>query len=161
MEQSLSVIKEFCLRRQQSIAVAESVTAGCLQTMLSTEKDAEKFFHGGITVYNTAQKTRHLNIEPLFAMTCNAVDLSISIKMAKEVCTMFCSSIGIGTTGYAAPFPEQNIKDPFAYIAIIWNEELLFAEKIMAKSSNYGLATQREYAETALDILAREISGIL
>ena len=159
MTRALKTIKEFCLVHQESIAVAESVTAGCIQTLLSTEKDAENFFHGGITVYNTAQKTRHLNIEPIYALRCNAVDLHISIKMAQEVCSLFCSSIGIASTGYAAPFPEKNIKNPFAFMAIVFNGEVLFAKKIMAVSKNYGLDIQREYAENIIEVLARIINN--
>ena len=37
-------------RKEQTIAVAESVTAGLLQLSLSAATDASLFFQGGITV---------------------------------------------------------------------------------------------------------------
>lgn len=153
----LNKIGAYCIRNKQSIAVAESVTAGSIQTLISTGENAEKFFHGGITVYNTAQKTRHLNIEPINAENCNAVDPEIAIFMAKEVCRLFCSSIGLASTGYAAPYPERNIRTPFAYLAIVHKGEVLFADKVVPEAQSYGLEIQKEYAERIIHILADRI----
>lgn len=160
MTECLERIKEFCLANKESIAVAESVTAGCIQTILSTANSADAFFQGGITTYNISQKTRHLNIDPIFAESCNAVDDIISIEMAKAACKLFCSSIGIGSTGYALPFPEANVKVPFAFLAIVYKERVLFAEKIIPQSKNYGLDIQQEYAETIITILSEKLSQI-
>lgn len=153
----LNEIGAYCIRNKESIAVAESVTAGTIQTLISNGENAEKFFHGGITVYNTAQKTRHLNIEPINAENCNAVDVEIAINMAKEVCRMFCSSIGLASTGYAAPYPERDVHSPFANLAIVQRGEVLFADKVVPDSQNFGLEIQKEYAEKILHILSEKI----
>jgi nicotinamide-nucleotide amidase len=42
--------------KKETIAVAESVTAGQLQTMFSLAPEASCFFEGGLTVYNLEQK---------------------------------------------------------------------------------------------------------
>jgi PncC family amidohydrolase len=133
----------------------ESVTAGCLQTELSNIKDARDFFQGGITTYNCGQKARHLNIDPIFANNCNAVDPDIAVAMAKAACHLFCSQIGLSATGYASP--EGAIRQPFAYFAIVYNSVVLLSGSITADTHHYGIGVQTEYAQKILEAL----SGIL
>jgi PncC family amidohydrolase len=97
--------------RQQTVAVAESVTSGQLQTFLSLPDHAMDFFQGGITAYNLGQKTKHLNVDPIHAFACNCVSEKIAETMARNVMTQFNSDWGIGITGYASPVPEKNIED--------------------------------------------------
>jgi nicotinamide-nucleotide amidase len=51
---------QLLMKKKNTIAVAESVTSGNIQAVLSLAKDATAFFQGGITVYNIGQKCRHL-----------------------------------------------------------------------------------------------------
>ena len=51
-EEVINQIKEWLTAHKQTIAVAESVTAGHLQAALSSAVEASKFFQGGITAYN-------------------------------------------------------------------------------------------------------------
>lgn len=154
------IIRNHCINHKLSISVAESVTAGCLQTELSHIRDARDFFQGGITTYNCGQKARHLGIDPIFANTCNAVDQGIAIAMAKAVSRMFCSQIGLSVTGYATP--EGSIKQPFAYFAIVYEEELLLSDKIIAATDDYGMGVQEEYTRKILEALSDKLEdGIL
>lgn len=154
MDPLLEKIGRYLIGKEQTISIAESVTAGCLQTAFSNIKDAKEFFQGGITVYNSGQKARHLAIDPIFAGKCDAVDIAIAKKMALEVCNEFCSNLGIGTTGYAAPMPELEIEQPFAYFAIAAEGKVLVAEKIKAESKDYGLGVQKEYVKKIIEALA-------
>jgi nicotinamide-nucleotide amidase len=66
-------IGNILIERQQTVAVAESVTSGHIQSTLSTAADAARFFQGGITTYNLGQKSRHLHVEPfmlLYVIVC-------------------------------------------------------------------------------------------
>src|ERR1700754_936950 len=98
LQADLTLIRDFCVANRLTIAVAESVSAGAIQLLLSTAQDAALFFQGGITAYNLGQKSRHLSIEPIYAENCNCVDNAVSIEMAKGVCSLFSSQIGIGIT---------------------------------------------------------------
>ena len=60
------------IKKKNTIAVAESVTAGNLQAVFSLAKDATAFFQGGITAYNIGQKCRHLLVEPTHAINATA-----------------------------------------------------------------------------------------
>jgi nicotinamide-nucleotide amidase len=111
-------LREILIRRKQTVALAESVTAGHLQVAFSMAKDAMIFFQGGITAYNLQQKTRHLKVDPVEALASNCVSEEVASQMAKQAAIIFSSDWGIAITGYASPIPEMNIYDLFACYAI-------------------------------------------
>lgn len=126
----INSIKDCLIEKKQTLSVAESVTSGHLQAALSAATDASLFFQGGITVYNAGQKTRHLNVEPIYALEDNCVSEEVARQMALEVNNLFISHYGIGITGYASPVPELNIHELFAYVAITCKNEVLLQKKI-------------------------------
>ncbi|WP_205513293.1 CinA family protein [Longitalea arenae] len=127
----IQLIGKILIERQQTIAVAESVTSGNLQVALSTAADAAKFYQGGITVYNLGQKSRHLNIEPIHAMSCNCVSEQVACEMALEVCKLFHSDWGMAITGYASKVPESN-NELYAYYAITYAGSVMKSGKLEA-----------------------------
>jgi PncC family amidohydrolase len=131
----INAIKDIMLDQHQTIAVAESVTAGHLQVALASAENASKFFQGGITAYNLGQKARHLQIEPIHAEHCNCVSEKVAAQMALNATRLFASDWGIATTGYAAPVPECSVEQPFAYYAICFHDELLSVKKVETKIS--------------------------
>jgi nicotinamide mononucleotide (NMN) deamidase PncC len=74
----LSLISQYMIRTEETVAIAESATAGLIMSNFSAAKNASFFFQGGITVYNLGQKTRHLNIEPIHADAANCVSERIA-----------------------------------------------------------------------------------
>ena len=110
-------IKEQLLASSQTIAVAESVTAGLLQLSLSSAEEATKIFQGGITAYNIGQKCRHLNVNPVHALSCNCVSEKMARDMAVSAAAMFTSDWGIGVTGYSTPVPESG-NHTYAFFSI-------------------------------------------
>ena len=135
-EQVIQSIKQILSKRRQTVAVAESVTAGHLQVALASAENASQFFQGGITAYNLGQKSRHLKIEPIHAEGCNCVSDKVAIEMAYEVTQLFSCDWGIAITGYAAPVPEYSIDELFAYYAISFQQKLLEVKKIKAEKND-------------------------
>lgn len=86
VERPLERIKTYMLAHTETLAVAESVTSGCLQAALSLAEDATRFFQGGITAYNLGRKARHLKIDPIHAQEANCVSEKVAIEMAEQVC---------------------------------------------------------------------------
>ena len=122
-------VKDWMLAHSETIAAAESVTSGLLQLALSSGEKAMDFYQGGITTYNLGQKSRHLLVEPIHALSCNCVSEQVSSEMALNVCRLFTSDWGIGITGFASPVPESGNK-LFAYYAISRREEIILSKKI-------------------------------
>lgn len=129
---ALDQIKLFCFQHNITVAVAESVSSGLLQSLFSSEKEAGLFFEGGITTYNCQQKYRHLEIPKEICDPCNGVDAEISQRMALKICNFFDCKLGLSLTGYASPIPEQNIFDLFAFGSIALNGKLIYCEKIIS-----------------------------
>jgi PncC family amidohydrolase len=130
MQEYLDYICDHCLTQGLTIGIAESVTAGFLQINFSRATGATQFFQGGITTYNTGQKVKHLGVEPIHAQSSNAVSPQVATEMALGVCTLFNCNVGIAVTGYAAPVPELNIKELFAFYAIACKGKIIASRKI-------------------------------
>ncbi len=124
-DQTLNRIKKILIRQRETVSVAESVTAGIIQTALASAVDASKFFHGGITVYNLGQKARHLHINSIHAEDCNCVSTQVEQEMASNVCRLFASDWGIGVTGYATIDPDIKNKQPFAHFSIAYKCKII------------------------------------
>lgn len=146
----LEAIKEHLIKKQLTLAVAESVTSGHLQVAFSLATDARKYFQGGITVYNAGQKSRHLKVDPIHALEYNSVSEKVAQTMAFNVTELFSSNLGIGITGYAAPVPEKNIVDLFAWFAIVKDKQLLICEKLESAKKE-PLDVQLDYTKQVIE----------
>ena len=140
---TLKRIGKKLLSKEQTIAVAESVTAGMFQLALSTLPDATKFFQGGITTYNLGQKYKHLHVEPIHAQAVNCVSPMVAAQMALSVLQLFQSDWGIAMTGYATPVPESGNK-VFAYFAVARAGRIKLKGKMIPKEKT-PLKIQEEY----------------
>jgi nicotinamide-nucleotide amidase len=132
----LSDIKDSLIEKKLTLAIAESVTGGHIQAAFSGADKASGFFQGGITVYNLGQKVRHLNVDPIKAESVNCVSKDVTISMAKGLSKLFLADINIAITGYAAPLPEKNIFDIFAWMVIMKQEKMIIAERIASKKKD-------------------------
>ncbi|RAV98714.1 CinA family protein [Pseudochryseolinea flava] len=145
----ISGIKNTLIKRGETIAVAESVTAGHLQAAISQADFAKDFFQGGITVYNIGQKSRHLWIDPIRGEACNCVSAEIAGQMATGACKLFSCDWGISITGYAAPVPELGIEKLFAFYAVAFRGDVKEVKRI--KSSGLSpVDTQVDYTNAVL-----------
>jgi len=154
-EDDLKNIGKLLIEKNQTVAVAESVTSGLLQFAFGSIENASQFFHGGITAYNIGQKYKHLAVEPIHALSVNCVSQNVSNEMALQVTNLFKSNWGISITGYSSPAVESGNK-LFAYYSIAFNNVLLQSDKLSA-SSNDPFEVQLFYVSTIL----KEIKKLL
>ena len=132
----INTIKEHLISRNQTVAVAESVTSGHVQAALSLAEDARRFYQGGITAYNLGQKSRHLLVEPIHAQENNCVSQAVAQQMALEVARMFSATYGLSVTGYATEVPERNIHHPFAYFSIAAEGRIILTRRIDVREAD-------------------------
>ena len=130
-----------------TVSVAESVTSGYLQFLLSQITEASKFFKGGITAYTLQEKVKHLGINKKEAEETDCVSQKIAQQMALEVSQMFETDWGIGVTGYATPVDTSDFKT-FAYYVIVYRNTVIVSEKI---------TSEKEIAEDAQIFYAESI----
>ena len=112
-------LKDLLLRAPRlTLAVAESVTCGRVQARVGEVSGASNFFLGGITAYSLEQKVAHLGVKRAAAKKVNGVSAEIAEQMARGVCGLFGSEVGVATTGYAEPSPSEGVAEPYAWWAI-------------------------------------------
>jgi nicotinamide-nucleotide amidase len=105
-------------RPKLTLAAAESMTCGQVQAAIGAISGASEFFLGGITTYTLGQKVRHLGVSRAVAKKVNSVSPAIVEQMAKGVCELFGSDLGVATTGYAEASPANSVAEPFAWWAL-------------------------------------------
>ncbi|MES2892960.1 MAG: CinA family protein [Bacteroidota bacterium] len=126
----INSIRDHLIAREQTVAVAESVTSGHLQAGFSLASKAMQFFQGGLTAYNLGQKARHFAVDPIHALGCNCVSDRVAVSLAKGITNIFCSDWGIGVTGYATPDPEQGVEELFAIYSFCLKDKEITTARI-------------------------------
>jgi nicotinamide-nucleotide amidase len=101
-----------------TLAAAESLTCGRVQARVGEISGASNFFLGGITAYALEQKVEHLGVNRAAARRVNSVSAAVAEEMARGVCGLFGSDLGVATTGYAEPSPDDGVASPFAFWAL-------------------------------------------
>lgn len=107
---------------RRTLAVAESLTGGRVQGLITAVSGASAYFLGGVTAYGIAQKAALLGVDREHAMAAGGVSERVAGEMAAGVCRLFGADFGVATTGYAEPAPAQGVAVPFAWIAVARRE---------------------------------------
>jgi len=112
----MNELRELLLRAPAlTLAVAESVTAGRLQSAISSRSGASDYFVGGLTAYRIDQKVKLLGVDRAKAEAVDCVSAEIAGQMAQGACALFGATVALSTTGYAEPAPERGVERPFAW----------------------------------------------
>jgi nicotinamide-nucleotide amidase len=104
--------------RNETVAVAESVTAGGLGHALTFTPGASKVFMGGIIAYTNDVKVNILAIDPALIDQFSVVSEEVANVMADAAKEKFGTTWGIATTGIAGPGDYQGIPEGTVWIAI-------------------------------------------
>lgn len=100
------------VRRELTIAVAESLTGGLLVADLISVPGASRVVRGGVVAYDTALKHSLLGVEQELLAEHGAVHPEVAAQMARGVRDRLAvgghsASVGISTTGVAGPDPQD------------------------------------------------------
>ncbi len=101
-----------------TLAVAESLTCGHVQTQIGAVPGASEYFLGGITAYTLEQKVRHLGVNRAHARTVDCVSQRVAVEMARGACALFGSDLAVATTGYAQLDAAAGVTVPMAWWAM-------------------------------------------
>ncbi|WP_312077067.1 nicotinamide-nucleotide amidohydrolase family protein [Chryseobacterium sp.] len=143
----------------ETIAVAESVTAGFLQFSFSQIQDAAKVFKGGLTVYDKTQKKDLLKVA-LDRMTYKElVSEEIAEEMALKIAEVFGTDWGIGITGYSQPSEVSEFKT-FAYFSFAYKGEIILTKILELHPRTESVNAQLYYTEFLLGCLKCELNKI-
>lgn len=144
----------------ETIAVAESVTAGFLQFSLSQIHDASKVFKGGLTVHDKEQKKSLLKVEQQSENSDELVSEHFSQEMALKIAEIFNTDWGIGITGSSRPSEFSNYRT-FACFSFAYKGEIILSKILELHPRTEPVNAQLYYAEFVLGCLKCELNKIL
>ena len=104
--------------RGETVAVAESVTAGGLGHALTHAPGASQVFLGGIIAYSNDVKINFLGINPALIEEFSVVSEEVANAMADGAREKFGTTWGIATTGIAGPGDYEGIPEGTVWVAI-------------------------------------------
>lgn len=158
----MNELKELMLLpKRRTLAVAESLTCGRVQACIGSISGASDFFLGGITAYSLDQKVKHLGVDRAMAEPVKSVSAAVAEQMARGVCQLFGSEIGLATTGYAEP--AMGVPQPFALWALVHEFGREHGEARTGRIDCPGLSrvqVQEKVAETVVGELVKYLKGL-
>lgn len=91
------------LARGQTVATAESCTAGGVAERLTDVPGSSGYFWGGVVAYDNRVKTAQLGVDAALLAAEGAVSAPVALAMARGVRERLQTDWGIGVTGIAGP----------------------------------------------------------
>lgn len=156
----LEYISQSLMTTDETIAVAESVTSGCLQLAFSQMPNASLFYKGGVTTYTMQEKVRLLKIDAREAEECDCVSENIAETMALNVAKLFESDWAIATTGYCTPVRNSSYKI-YAFFSFAYKGEIVLTKKLELHPKTQALNAQLYYTEFILGCFKSEINQLM
>lgn len=106
------------LSRNESVSVAESVTAGGLGHALTSIPGASAVFHGGVIAYSNKIKIETLGVDAELIAQHGVVSEQVADAMADAIRRNFDTTWGIATTGVAGPGASDGVPEGTVWISI-------------------------------------------
>ncbi len=136
----------------KTVAVAESITAGQLQSLIASVPGASDVFVGGLTAYRASVKTGLLGVDETLAAATDCVDEQIAQQMALGALSLFKTDYAVATCGYA----ERGDGTPYAFFAIAARQP--DGQAVIQKTARVAFdatrtEVQKEVARAALEAL--------
>lgn len=99
----INQVHKILLKKQKTVAVAESCTAGLLSHLLTYISGSSGYFILGVVVYSNKAKESILKIPISLIARKGAVSPEVALKLAQNVRKLARTDLGIGITGIAGP----------------------------------------------------------
>ncbi len=106
------------VRREQTVACAESLTGGLLTARLVDVPGASAAVRGGVVAYANDVKSRVLGVDPDLLASVGAVNADVALDMARGVRHVLAADWGVSTTGVAGPEPSDGMPVGTVYVAV-------------------------------------------
>ena len=151
----LNNLKQLCIEKGVSIAVAESCTAGLIASKLTALPGSSSFFKGGIVAYQNEIKTKILEVSQSIIDEKTEVSAEVVKQMAQSILEKFDTNFAIATTGYAGPAGGTN-KNPIGTVFIAISSVVgVVVSRFVFLGNMQSVVNQA--SESALNLLYNEI----
>jgi nicotinamide-nucleotide amidase len=106
------------VRRNLTVATAESLTGGLVCATLTTVPGVSAVLRGGVVAYSTDLKAALLGVSSPLLAERGAVDPDVAAAMADGVRERLGAAVGIATTGVAGPDPSEGKPPGTVHVAV-------------------------------------------
>jgi len=151
MQDIIRQVHKLLLKKQKTIAVAESCTGGLLSNLLTQISGSSRYFILGIAAYSNTAKQTILKIPADIIAKKGAVSEEVACALARSVRKLGKTDFAIGITGIAGP-AGGTIKKPVGIVFIaISSKKKNLCKKFHFKGSR--LMIRKTAALKALELL--------
>ncbi len=116
-EQAAWLVAELT-RRRQTVAVAESLTAGLVCATITRVPGASAMLRGGLVVYATDLKHALAGVDDRLLAEHGAVHPEVAAQLAEGVRRRCGADWGLGLTGVAGPGSQDGVEPGTVYVAL-------------------------------------------
>ncbi|MDX2272061.1 MAG: competence/damage-inducible protein A [Cyanobacteriota bacterium] len=153
-----SVVGSLLLKRQQTLAVAESCTGGLLGEQITGIPGSSAYFMGGVISYDNRVKQQLLQVESETLANYGAVSEPVAAQMALGVQTLLQTDWALSITGIAGPgggSPTKPVGLVFIGLADPHQQVQVSRHSLGSLRGREGIRWSS--AQTALDLLRRRL----
>jgi len=152
-----SVVIELLRKRGSTLALAESLTGGLTQTLISEIPGASDVFTGGIVAYSAAMKEKLLGVNANTIAEYSVVSAQVAEEMANGARVKLNADFALSLTGEAGPQSQSG-----ANVGTVWIGLSNGGSTQTFKREYHGDrdAIRRRAAHASLDILRRHLLGL-
>jgi nicotinamide-nucleotide amidase len=104
--------------RGETVAVAESLTAGLVCATLARVPGASAVLRGGLVVYATELKTALAGVDPGLLAEHGAVHPEVAAQLAEGARDRCGATWGLGLTGVAGPSAQDGVEPGTVYVGL-------------------------------------------
>jgi PncC family amidohydrolase len=157
-------IIEALIRRGETVAAAESLTAGLVCATLADVPGASAALRGGLVVYATDLKTGLAGVDPVLLAEHGAVHPEVAAQLAEGARARCGATWGLGLTGVAGPDPQDGRPVGTVHIAVAGPDGTSAVESprlpVHGTDERVRPLIRRMTVVHALDLLRRRLLGL-
>jgi nicotinamide-nucleotide amidase len=159
-EMAMNLVEQIAAKlreRNQTLAIAESLTGGLLASKFTELPGASHFFLGGFITYSIDSKISLLGVERDLIEGEGVVSRAVAIAMAQGAQSRLKSGWAVATTGVAGPGPSHSIPAGQVWIALTADSISTPVTRELSLGEIGRDAVREASVQAALEILLQEL----
>ncbi len=151
------MVAQLLTKKNKTVATAESCTGGLIADRLTDIPGSSTYFMGGIVAYNNTIKIEHLGVDKELIDNKGAVSQEVAVAMARGICKLFKTDLGLAVTGIAGPGGGSREKPVgTVYFSISEKDKILESGRFNLEGSRRDI--KQQVSEKILNHLIKQLN---